>query len=94
MKKLREQRQILQDAEILINLLKNELNLHRNLLYRMYLKHGNEFQDGEVMVPDTLSFHFNMDSKEAELYIFDSKDIKPLQTVHERILEKIKKLDE
>jgi len=93
MKKLREQRQTLQDAESLIHLLKDELDLHRNLLYRMHLKHGNELQDGEVIVPDNLSFHFDTAFKEAELYILDSKDIKPLKTTYERILEKIKDLE-
>lgn len=61
MKKLREARNTVQQAEALIEGLKEELCLTRNLLYRMYLKHGAEYQGGHVKCPDTVNFSIGDD---------------------------------
>lgn len=56
MKKINEQKQILQDIEYLIKNMDAEIDLLRNINYRYYLMHGSSVQNGLVHVPENMSF--------------------------------------
>jgi hypothetical protein len=56
MKKINEQKQILQDLEYLINKMDAEIELLRNIAYRYYLMHGNKVHNGLLSVPENISF--------------------------------------
>ena len=58
MKKLNDIKSFFQDTEYLINNLKRELDLTRNLLYRTWVKNqkGCKIADDKVVVPDDIEF--------------------------------------
>ena len=59
MDKLRHQRQVLSDVERLILTMENEITLLRNIVYRYYLMHGNQLQEGSVCPPEDVSFYIS-----------------------------------
>lgn len=56
MRALNEQKQLLQDLEYLLNKMETEIELLRNINYRYYLMHGNKVQNGQLSVPENISF--------------------------------------
>ena len=92
MKKINEQKKLLQDLEHLINKMHDEIELLRNINYRYFLMHGEKIQNGKVFVPDNFSFNISLDiNGDAKCTIFDHEKTK-IKSHYQQIKEEINKL--
>ena len=92
MKKINEQRELLQDLEHLITKMHHEIELLRNINYRYFLMHGEKIQSDKVFVPDNLSFNISLDKNlDVECKVIDHEKIK-IDSPYQQIQEEIKKL--
>ena len=92
MKKINEQKQILQDIEYLIKNMDAEIDLLRNINYRYYLMHGNKVQNGLITVPENISFDIS-GKKESDVKcrIIDHDKIN-IQSNYQKIKSELRKL--
>ena len=75
MDKLRHQRQVLSDVERLILTMENEITLLRNIVYRYYLMHGNQLQEGSVCPPEDVSFYISSNEKGVKCEVIKHKGL-------------------
>jgi hypothetical protein len=61
MKAISEQKQILDDIDLLINKMESQIEMLRNINYRYYLMYGEKIQCGVVEVPDNIDFAIPID---------------------------------
>jgi len=92
MNKLREQRQTLQDLEELIRKMDKEIDLLRNIVLRYYLKHGRSVEDGEVIVPDFISFDVRESDGDVSCRRLDYGAL-ALESTYQKIKKAIKELE-
>ena len=71
MNKLKENKQTLDDAEMLIRMLNAEVNRLRHITFRYYLKHGRNIQDGIVILNDIEDFSIDGDIDNPKISIID-----------------------
>jgi hypothetical protein len=95
MKKLREIRQEMQDLENLINQMKSEIDLYRNLAYRYFLKYGKELDYKPLEVPDNAEARLDIIDRnktiECEFVNIERLGIK---TRYKQITDKINELND
>lgn len=91
MKSISKAKQHLSDLEFIINSLKHQLDITRNICYRYYLKHGVEIQVGKVVVPDSIDIDFHEINGKIALNIIDCGQV-GMKGAYEKIIEKINNL--
>lgn len=76
MKAINEQIKLLEDLKYFINQMESEIEKIRNINYRYYLMYGNKIQNGEIIVPNHISFDISLDKNgDAQCQIVDHKEI-------------------
>jgi hypothetical protein len=91
MKVINEQIQHLRNMELLIKMMESEIDLMRNITYRYYLKHGHFVKEGDVNVPNELSFSLMRDGITVRCGLVNSEDIR-LYSNYELIKSEINRL--
>lgn len=71
MNKLKENKQILEDAEMLIRMLNDEVNRLRNIVARYHLRHGQYIQTGRVMIDESIDFMLDGDVRNLQVSCVD-----------------------
>ena len=92
MKKINEQRELLQDLEHLITKMHHQIELLRNINYRYYLMYGEKIQSGKVFVPNNFSFNISLDKNlDVECKVIDHEKIN-IRNQYKQIQDDINKL--
>jgi hypothetical protein len=91
MKKIKEQKQTLQDIEELIPAMQHEIDELRNIVYRYMLLHGNEIKGGIVVVPDNLYYSIAIGNVNGACIAINTHEIK-MESDYQKLKRQIDKL--
>ena len=83
MKKLKEQKEVLDIASQIIQLQSYEISKLRHIVKRYFLKHGSEVMNGFVNIEDDEAILISSDNPEkASVFIYTSAEITRIQEIN------------
>ena len=94
MKAIKQQQRVLQDVEELISMMYEEINLLRNIALRYHLQHGFVVKEGEVVVPNEVSFDLNVSSDDSVVCKVIDHDFLGVTSRYQKILKSLSTLNQ
>jgi len=91
MKALDKNKQVLEEIDTLISMMRMEIDLLRSLVSRYYLKYGNEIYEGEIKLPDNVYFSQDYSAGNVFCRLIDTEKTK-IRSRFEKIQETISHL--